>query len=201
MPGKFVFPGGRIEPGDRQMPVGTPLHPDAGRADAQRAAAERGARRARLRSPRSARPSRRPACCSAKAADEAPTAPSGPWSKFAEAKVLPDLGSCISSCARSRRPAARAASTRASLPPTPARSRIGSTARSARKPNWSNWSGCRWRPQGASRPADHHRDRAGRTAGPDRKRASATTCRCRSITMLGKKFGSGTCYRRRAGFS
>jgi 8-oxo-dGTP pyrophosphatase MutT (NUDIX family) len=27
MPGKFVFPGGRVEPVDRRMPVGTPLHP------------------------------------------------------------------------------------------------------------------------------------------------------------------------------
>ncbi len=29
MPGKFVFPGGRIEPGDRSMPVAGALHPRA----------------------------------------------------------------------------------------------------------------------------------------------------------------------------
>ena len=27
MPGKFVFPGGRLEPNDRLMPVATPLNP------------------------------------------------------------------------------------------------------------------------------------------------------------------------------
>jgi len=29
MPGKFVFPGGRIEPSDRAMPAASELHPDA----------------------------------------------------------------------------------------------------------------------------------------------------------------------------
>ena len=27
MPGKFVFPGGRLEPNDRLMPIATPLNP------------------------------------------------------------------------------------------------------------------------------------------------------------------------------
>ncbi len=62
MPGKFVFPGGRLEPNDR-------LH--AGRntaqsvyrtiSDAEHEAAERGAGAKGLRSPRFARRSRRPA--------------------------------------------------------------------------------------------------------------------------------------------
>ena len=43
MPGKFVFPGGRVEISDRQMPIATPLHERAHRAaDAAREAAERG---------------------------------------------------------------------------------------------------------------------------------------------------------------
>src|SRR5215472_14528688 len=29
MPGKFVFPGGRVDPSDRQMPVARSLHRDA----------------------------------------------------------------------------------------------------------------------------------------------------------------------------
>src|SRR5256885_15638415 len=29
MPGKFVFPGGRVDPADRHMPVATSLHPAA----------------------------------------------------------------------------------------------------------------------------------------------------------------------------
>ena len=41
MAGKFVFPGGRMEPGDRKMPVASDLDPHAGRAaDARRAPPE-----------------------------------------------------------------------------------------------------------------------------------------------------------------
>src|SRR5262245_49719404 len=29
MPGKFVFPGGRVDPGDKRMPVAHPLDPHA----------------------------------------------------------------------------------------------------------------------------------------------------------------------------
>ena len=74
---------------------------------------------------------------------EPPAAPEGPWSAFAEANIHPDLSSCISSPARSRRRGGRAASTRASSPPMPAPSRTGSRARSAPTPSWSSWSGCR----------------------------------------------------------
>ena len=31
MPGKFVFPGGGLDPADRAMPAGKPLHPDVRR--------------------------------------------------------------------------------------------------------------------------------------------------------------------------
>ncbi len=55
----------------------------------QRASAAK-ARRSRL--PPSARHSRRPACCSACAATETVKVPNGPWTAFAEAKILPDLG-------------------------------------------------------------------------------------------------------------
>jgi 8-oxo-dGTP pyrophosphatase MutT (NUDIX family) len=91
MAGKYVFPGGRMEPGDRNMPVVADLDPGAG---------------ARLM-----RNVRRPSLSKARAlalaairetfeetglllgrrVDAVPAVPAGPWTAFAEAKVLPDL--------------------------------------------------------------------------------------------------------------
>jgi 8-oxo-dGTP pyrophosphatase MutT (NUDIX family) len=91
MAGKYVFPGGRMEPGDRNMPVVADLDPGAG---------------ARLM-----RNVRRPSLSKARAlalaairetfeetglllgqrVDDVPVVPAGPWTAFAEAKVLPDL--------------------------------------------------------------------------------------------------------------
>src|SRR5258705_2731768 len=91
LPGKFVFPGGSVDPADRKMTVGAPLdpraekklmlhmrRPSAGKAQALALAAIRetfeetglflGERR-----------------------DSAPQAPPGPWSAFAEANIHPDL--------------------------------------------------------------------------------------------------------------
>jgi 8-oxo-dGTP pyrophosphatase MutT (NUDIX family) len=91
MPGKFVFPGGRVDPSDRRMPVATSLHPAA---------------EANLLK-RVARPNRAKAQAFALAAiretfEETglvlgarrkgmPLVPSGPWSAFAQAEILPDL--------------------------------------------------------------------------------------------------------------
>ncbi len=91
LPGKFVFPGGRVEISDRQMPTAAPLH--AGDA-------------ARLMQ-RVKRPSLAKAAAFALAAlretyeetglmlgrpgHEAMTAPTGAWQAFAKAGVLPDL--------------------------------------------------------------------------------------------------------------
>ncbi len=91
LPGKFVFPGGRVEITDRQMPTAAPLH--AGDA-------------ARLMQ-RVKRPSLAKAAAFALAAlretyeetglmlgrpgHEAMTAPTGAWQAFAKAGVLPDL--------------------------------------------------------------------------------------------------------------
>jgi 8-oxo-dGTP pyrophosphatase MutT (NUDIX family) len=63
MPGKFVFPGGRVEPADKLMPVARPLDPHA---EAQLMKRFRRARAAKV--------------------------PGGAWSAFEEAKILPDLG-------------------------------------------------------------------------------------------------------------
>jgi 8-oxo-dGTP pyrophosphatase MutT (NUDIX family) len=92
MPGKFVFPGGRVDPADRHMPVARPLDPGA---------------QANLLK-RLARPSPAKARGFALAAiretfeetglvlgapiKKMPAVPKGPWSAFAQANVLPDLG-------------------------------------------------------------------------------------------------------------
>jgi 8-oxo-dGTP pyrophosphatase MutT (NUDIX family) len=92
MPGKFVFPGGRLEPADRSMQTARPLDP---RIEA-----------------RLLRDVRRPSAAWARALALASiretyeetglllgrpdgafaTAPQGPWAAFAAAQVLPDLG-------------------------------------------------------------------------------------------------------------
>jgi 8-oxo-dGTP pyrophosphatase MutT (NUDIX family) len=92
MPGRYVFPGGRVDPVDRLMPVARPLDAHA---------------QAHLMK-RLQRPSTAKAQAFALAAvretfeetglllgvrsDQAVTVPNGPWTAFAEAKILPDLG-------------------------------------------------------------------------------------------------------------
>lgn len=91
VPGKFVFPGGRVERSDRSMPVAAPLHPRATarlmrqvkRGSAAKAAGfalaavrETYEETGLMVGKRSAGPIR---------------APAGPWQAFAEAGVLPDL--------------------------------------------------------------------------------------------------------------
>ena len=92
MPGRYVFPGGRVEPVDRRMPVARPLDPHA-QAHLMR---------------RMQRPSAAKAQAFALAAiretfeetglligvrsDQVEKVPAGPWAGFGEAKVLPDLG-------------------------------------------------------------------------------------------------------------
>ncbi|HEY7247119.1 MAG TPA: NUDIX hydrolase [Xanthobacteraceae bacterium] len=93
MPGKFVFPGGRVDPADSRMPVARRLDPAA---------------QSRLMK-RVARPSPARAHAFALAAiretfeetglllgvpvTEIPPAPKGAWQAFAQAKILPDLSS------------------------------------------------------------------------------------------------------------
>lgn len=91
LPGKFVFPGGRVERTDRSMPVAAPLH-------------ERDAARLMqgLRHPSLAKATGLALAAIRETYEEtglmlgAPTtdkiaAPDGPWRAFANARVLPDL--------------------------------------------------------------------------------------------------------------
>lgn len=93
LPGKFVFPGGGVDPGDSRMPVASPLDPRAeqhlmnqtrrpstakARALALAAVRETFEETGLLIGARHA---------------EAPVTPGGPWSAFAEASILPDLSS------------------------------------------------------------------------------------------------------------
>lgn len=91
MPDKFVFPGGRVEPTDRRMPIASPLDPRA---------------EARLMR-QVARPSRSKAQALALAAiretyeetglligsrrDDPPKAPAPAWTAFMEARIHPEL--------------------------------------------------------------------------------------------------------------
>ena len=92
MPGRYVFPGGRVDPVDRLMPVARPLdahaqvhlmrrlqRPSAAKAQAFALAAVRETfeETGLLLGVRS---------------EETVVVPNGPWAAFAEAKILPDLG-------------------------------------------------------------------------------------------------------------
>ncbi len=149
MPGKFVFPGGRVEPNDDRMPVAA-----AAFAAAHRSAADAGrpkiSRRApaRSRSPRSARPARRPACCLGKRGEaQCRRTPTDAGSRLREAGLLPDL--VVAALRRPRDHAAAAASRRFDtrfFAADAVRHRASrATASSMPTQNWSNWSGCRSR--------------------------------------------------------
>ena len=144
MPGKFVFPGGGVEPPDRRMPVG----------DAARTAC-RGAAAAALPSGSAGAGAGLALAAIRETYEETglllgraqrsrATFPSGPWSAFArDRRPARPRARCISSPAPSPRPAGRGASMRASSPSMRARSRTGSRASPAPTPNSSSWSGCR----------------------------------------------------------
>lgn len=91
MAGKFVFPGGRVEPGDKRMPVASELdahaatrlmrgvqRPSLGKARALALAAIR-------------ETFEETGLLLGKRTDPVPAVPEGPWSAFAEAGILPDL--------------------------------------------------------------------------------------------------------------
>jgi 8-oxo-dGTP pyrophosphatase MutT (NUDIX family) len=91
MPGKFVFPGGRVEPSDRLMPAGTPLAP-AVEAKLMQETPRASAIKARTFALAAIRETFEETglMLGAKRA-EAPAVPEGPWTAFAQARVHPDL--------------------------------------------------------------------------------------------------------------
>jgi 8-oxo-dGTP pyrophosphatase MutT (NUDIX family) len=91
MPGKFVFPGGRIEAQDRNMQAATELHPDTQTKLLERVAGPsaelaRGFALAAVRE----MAEETGLLLGAKRVD-APKAPADVWALFAEAKIFPDL--------------------------------------------------------------------------------------------------------------
>lgn len=91
MPGKFVFPGGRIEAQDRNMQAATELHPDT-LAKLLERVAEPSAELARGFALAAVREMAEETglLLGAKRAD-APKTPADDWAPFAEAKIFPDL--------------------------------------------------------------------------------------------------------------
>jgi 8-oxo-dGTP pyrophosphatase MutT (NUDIX family) len=91
VPGKFVFPGGRVDPSDRLMGVGTPLNPDT-EAKLMRQIRRPSAARARALALAAIRETfEETGLLLGQKRDVAPPAPTGPWSAFAQAHVHPDL--------------------------------------------------------------------------------------------------------------
>jgi 8-oxo-dGTP pyrophosphatase MutT (NUDIX family) len=91
MPGKFVFPGGRMEPNDRLMPIAAGLNPVTEKylmAEMQRPslARARGLALAAIRET-----FEETGLILGARRSDAPAAPEGPWSEFARAGYYPDL--------------------------------------------------------------------------------------------------------------
>jgi 8-oxo-dGTP pyrophosphatase MutT (NUDIX family) len=91
MAGKFVFPGGRMEPGDRNMPTASPLDPHA-EARLMRRVTRPSADKARGLALAAIRETfEETGLLLGKRTQDMPAVPDGPWNAFAEAGVLPDL--------------------------------------------------------------------------------------------------------------
>ena len=90
MPGKFVFPGGGVDPSDKRMPVATPLDPHAEARLLQRF--HHGSPvRARALALAAIRETFEETGLLLGVRSEAANVPEGPWATFAREKVLPDL--------------------------------------------------------------------------------------------------------------
>jgi 8-oxo-dGTP pyrophosphatase MutT (NUDIX family) len=91
MPGKFVFPGGRVEASDRLMPAAQPLHPSV-EARLMRSVERPSATKARGYALAAIRETFEEAGLLLGARRETPpTIPSDEWDGFAAARVHPDL--------------------------------------------------------------------------------------------------------------
>lgn len=92
LPGRFVFPGGAVDPRDRLMTVGTPLDPRA-EAKLMRHMKRPSPAKARALALAAIRETfEETGLLLGTRREQAPAAPDGPWSAFAETRVHPDLG-------------------------------------------------------------------------------------------------------------
>ncbi len=91
MPGKFVFPGGRVDPADKRMPVARALDPNA-QAHLMKRLRRPNAAKARALALAAIRETfEETGLLLGVRGDEVAGVPNGPWAAFAKAKVLPDL--------------------------------------------------------------------------------------------------------------
>ena len=92
MPGKFVFPGGRVDPADRRMPVARPLDP-ATQAHLMKRLQRPSAEKARAFALAAIRETFEETGLLLGVRERATAkVPRGPWTAFAEADILPELG-------------------------------------------------------------------------------------------------------------
>jgi len=92
MPGRYVFPGGRVDPEDRRMPVARPLHPQA-EAQLMKRMQRPTASKARAFALAAIRETFEETGLLLGVRHDAPVnVPEGPWQQYAAAKFLPDLG-------------------------------------------------------------------------------------------------------------
>src|SRR5689334_9575941 len=92
MPGKFVFPGGRVDPADRHMPVAQPLDPST-EAHLMKRLQRPSAAKARAFALAAIRETFEETGLLLGVRGQATAkVPRGPWTAFAAANILPDLG-------------------------------------------------------------------------------------------------------------
>jgi 8-oxo-dGTP pyrophosphatase MutT (NUDIX family) len=91
MPGKFVFPGGRVDPADQRMPVARALHPQT-QAHLMKRLQRPSAAKARAFALAAIRETFEETGLLLGVRGQATKVPRGPWAAFAQANILPDLG-------------------------------------------------------------------------------------------------------------
>ena len=92
MPGKFVFPGGRVDPADRHMPAARPLDPST-QAHLMKRLQHPSPEKARAFALAAIRETfEETGLLLGVRGQAAAKVPRGPWTAFAEANILPDLG-------------------------------------------------------------------------------------------------------------
>jgi 8-oxo-dGTP pyrophosphatase MutT (NUDIX family) len=92
LPGKFVFPGGRVDPRDRLMSAGTPLHPRVQDKLMLKVARPSPTKAQALALAAIRETQEETGLLLGRRHDDTPKTPPGPWSAFADARVRPDLG-------------------------------------------------------------------------------------------------------------